>query len=291
MLAWLCVYCLDQGADLHMAKLMPLPLTISCSSKSRLVLPFWCRLTWVVPDEIQEGHKTVVCVYAIGSSRPVRRQEFPPDSLPAAGVMWQWEGDSAGEWRPYSIEVASLLEKGQQCCASSVDLNRHPFYLPYVVHLSSMVQIRTVTNYKRRVRRLALPQPYMPASSNFSHAPSSLFPAQVFQPSNAAMNGLSGSSVGGTSLVNPGSAMFQSPFLNGLSFGFCTSSTAFSVPAARPLYSGGGLHGPIAVSTVFGGSGNASLQKPLFTIGRSTSLDGTPKRKRVLLRDLAPGNR
>jgi len=28
-------------ADLHMAQLMPLPLIISCSSKSRLVLPFW----------------------------------------------------------------------------------------------------------------------------------------------------------------------------------------------------------------------------------------------------------
>jgi len=43
-----------QGADLHMAQLMPLPLTISCSSKSRLVLPEWfCfsgarlpRLSW-----------------------------------------------------------------------------------------------------------------------------------------------------------------------------------------------------------------------------------------------------
>ena len=31
--------CLGQGADSHMAQLMPLPLTISCSSKSRLVLP------------------------------------------------------------------------------------------------------------------------------------------------------------------------------------------------------------------------------------------------------------
>jgi len=30
--------CLGQGADLHMAQLMPLPLTISCSIKSRLVL-------------------------------------------------------------------------------------------------------------------------------------------------------------------------------------------------------------------------------------------------------------
>jgi len=33
------VMCLGQGADLNMAQLMPLPLTISCSSKSRLVLP------------------------------------------------------------------------------------------------------------------------------------------------------------------------------------------------------------------------------------------------------------
>jgi len=29
---------------------MPLPLTISCSSKSRLVLPFWFYLS--VPEEI-----------------------------------------------------------------------------------------------------------------------------------------------------------------------------------------------------------------------------------------------
>jgi len=50
--------------DLHTAQLMPLPPTISCSSKSRLVLPFWCWHTWVVPDNIQEGRKTVarVCV-------------------------------------------------------------------------------------------------------------------------------------------------------------------------------------------------------------------------------------
>ena len=59
MLAWLC---LGQGANLHMAQLMPLPLTTSCSSKSRLVLPFWRWLSRVVPDKIQEGHKMVLCV-------------------------------------------------------------------------------------------------------------------------------------------------------------------------------------------------------------------------------------
>jgi len=45
------VVCLGQGADLHMAQQMLLPLTISCSSKSRLVLPFWCKLTQVVSDK------------------------------------------------------------------------------------------------------------------------------------------------------------------------------------------------------------------------------------------------
>jgi len=41
------VMCLGQGADLHMAQLMPLPLTVFCSSKSRLVLP--PGSTFVVP--------------------------------------------------------------------------------------------------------------------------------------------------------------------------------------------------------------------------------------------------
>jgi len=44
------VICLKLGADLHMAQLMLLPLTVSCFGKSRLVLPFWYRLTRVVLD-------------------------------------------------------------------------------------------------------------------------------------------------------------------------------------------------------------------------------------------------
>jgi len=43
--------CLGRGVDLHMAQLMPLPLTDSCSSKSRLVSLFWYRLTWVISDK------------------------------------------------------------------------------------------------------------------------------------------------------------------------------------------------------------------------------------------------
>ena len=63
MLAWLSAW----GADLHIAQQMPLTLTISCSSKSRLfltflVLPFWYLLTRVDPDIFQTSSKTVVCV-------------------------------------------------------------------------------------------------------------------------------------------------------------------------------------------------------------------------------------
>jgi len=55
------VICLGQGADLHMAQLMPLPLTVSCSSKSRLVLPFWGRLTQdVLEEKLLNGCNSVV---------------------------------------------------------------------------------------------------------------------------------------------------------------------------------------------------------------------------------------
>jgi len=47
----LSVGVLEQGTDLHMAQLMPLPLTVFASVKSRLVLPYWYRLTWVVPQK------------------------------------------------------------------------------------------------------------------------------------------------------------------------------------------------------------------------------------------------
>ena len=68
------VICLERGADLHMAQLMPLPLAVSCFSKIQIgftflvlahpgspgkravkrvcvVLPLWYRLTWVVLDK------------------------------------------------------------------------------------------------------------------------------------------------------------------------------------------------------------------------------------------------
>jgi len=45
------VISLVRGADLHMAQLMPLLSLSLASVKSRLVLPFWYRLTQVVPEK------------------------------------------------------------------------------------------------------------------------------------------------------------------------------------------------------------------------------------------------
>jgi len=56
------VVCLEQGAALHMAQLMPLPLTVSCSSKIQIGLPFWYRLTWVVPEKGPLNGCVCVCV-------------------------------------------------------------------------------------------------------------------------------------------------------------------------------------------------------------------------------------
>jgi len=45
---------------MHMAQLMPLPLA---SVKSRLVLPFWYRLTRIVPDKGPLNWCMYVCMY------------------------------------------------------------------------------------------------------------------------------------------------------------------------------------------------------------------------------------
>jgi len=61
------VTCLGQGAYLHMAQLISLPFTISCSSKSRMVLPFWYSLTRVVPDKRPLNRCCCCCCWGQGS--------------------------------------------------------------------------------------------------------------------------------------------------------------------------------------------------------------------------------
>ena len=54
------VICLEQGADLHMAQMMPLPLTVSCFSKNQI------GFTFLVPAHPgSPGKRAIrqVCVY------------------------------------------------------------------------------------------------------------------------------------------------------------------------------------------------------------------------------------
>jgi len=54
------VFCLEQGADLHMAQLMPLPLTVSCFSEIQI------GFTFLVPAHLGSSGKWAVkrvCVY------------------------------------------------------------------------------------------------------------------------------------------------------------------------------------------------------------------------------------
>jgi len=52
------VICLERGADLHMAQLMPLPPTVSCSSK----IPI--GFTFLVPSHLgSPGQRAVMVMY------------------------------------------------------------------------------------------------------------------------------------------------------------------------------------------------------------------------------------
>jgi len=114
--------CLRWSADLHIAQQMPLPLTISCSSKSRLVLlflvlPFWYLLTRVDPDKFQKSSKTIVCVcvWAFGC--------LPRWWIPwMLAVVWQLVRfvirnavcEQRLMWEPGSSSISQAV--GRWCC-------------------------------------------------------------------------------------------------------------------------------------------------------------------------------
>jgi len=65
------VISLEQGADLHMAQLMPLPLTVSCFSKIQI------GFTFLVPAYLgSTGQRAVkrvcVCVYVVAPTTSVK---------------------------------------------------------------------------------------------------------------------------------------------------------------------------------------------------------------------------
>ena len=67
------VVCLEQGADLHMVQLMPLPLTVSCFSKIQI------GFTFLVPAHPgSPGRRAVkrVCVMSVCLSTSISQKTF-----------------------------------------------------------------------------------------------------------------------------------------------------------------------------------------------------------------------
>ena len=63
------VICLERGADLHMAQLMPLPLTVSCFSEIQIGFTFLVLAHRVVPDNGPLNVRVCVCVCVCRSWR------------------------------------------------------------------------------------------------------------------------------------------------------------------------------------------------------------------------------
>jgi len=66
---------------------MPLPLTISCSSKSRLVLPFWYRLIQVVPSKGPLNGCSSLLMKEFQNSLPSCRQHQNSDECRIRGKI------------------------------------------------------------------------------------------------------------------------------------------------------------------------------------------------------------
>ena len=94
------VVCLEQGADLHTAQLMPLPLTVSCFTKIQIGLPFRYWLTRVVPEKWPLNLCVCVCVDYThpfngplsGTTQVIQYQKGKTnlDFTEARDSEWQW---------------------------------------------------------------------------------------------------------------------------------------------------------------------------------------------------------
>ncbi|XP_069134982.1 LOW QUALITY PROTEIN: E3 ubiquitin-protein ligase DTX4-like [Argopecten irradians] len=105
-----------------------------------------------------------------GTPRPVRRMLYPPDSPWGRGSLWQWEGDTAGEWHTYDADVARVIDDFflQQGRSNILDLTQSTLNLPYQVNFGNMTQQRIGTGRQRNIRREKLTIPYPRISTGLS---------------------------------------------------------------------------------------------------------------------------
>ena len=105
------VICLERGADLHMAQLMPLPLTVSCFTKIQI------GFTFLLPARLgSPGQRAVkrmyVCMSMYGLPAmqtcllQVRAMSTRPASYPASV---RWHGGSHVFFKPRELVVRSSV--------------------------------------------------------------------------------------------------------------------------------------------------------------------------------------
>ena len=108
------VICLERGADLHTAQLMPLPLTVSCFSEIQIGLPIWYRLTRVVADKGPLNGCVCVCGILTGAGRgaEISRQ------VPARKRLVPCRQGDGRVGRGESVEQRRRWEDCAGCCVA-----------------------------------------------------------------------------------------------------------------------------------------------------------------------------
>jgi len=74
------VVCLEQGADLHMAQLMPVPLTVSCFSEIQIGFTFLVPAHRVVMEKGPLNGCVCVCVFTSDNSNEYKQQKSTNNS-------------------------------------------------------------------------------------------------------------------------------------------------------------------------------------------------------------------
>ena len=110
------VICLERGADLHMAQLMPLPLTVSCSSKIQI------GFTFLVPAHLGNPGQTAVRRVCV---RARARNDHSNLPLTAANLLLLTRrcADAA------AVTVTLVTRASKQTCVASNLFSPAPFLL------------------------------------------------------------------------------------------------------------------------------------------------------------------
>jgi len=102
------VICLEQGADLHMAQPMPLPLTVSCSSKIQI------GFTFLVPAHLgTPGQRAVKRVCVCLTFHSILLQCFLNIAVLPSGMAFSMYTVIHNYGNPYKSGISLLL--GHTC--------------------------------------------------------------------------------------------------------------------------------------------------------------------------------